>query len=154
MGTGVHQSCASAIVDRLRRATGAHSDSELARILGVGKMTVSNWRSRDSRPYPQCLQVAQELGVSLDWLLLGQGEMRRTELAIAEPQGGAYAADIPDGRKQRLERERDEGDKAEQIVRWLREWWPRASEQERAWLDEHLRRTVIEYRDWRNAHKK
>lgn len=55
----------------------------LGRALGVSRDQVSKWRNRHSRPYEECLRVAAERGVSLDWLLLGIGEMSRAAPAAA-----------------------------------------------------------------------
>lgn len=57
---------------------------------------MGNWRSRNSVPYPLCVNVAEDRGISLDWLLTGEGPMRRNndvvEGAIGpvlDPQGKA-----------------------------------------------------------------
>jgi hypothetical protein len=41
--------------------------------------TLSSWRSRDSVPYAICVDIAEERGINLYWLLTGQGNMRQIE---------------------------------------------------------------------------
>ena len=54
-----------------------NNDSGLARSLGVNRQTLASWRKRDSIPYSLCINVADQNGVSLDWLLSGIGERSR-----------------------------------------------------------------------------
>lgn len=131
---------ADEIMDRLKEALEAPSDGALAKRLGVGRMTVSNWRRRDSRPYPFCIEVALREDVSLDWLLLGRGPMRRSdvELAVRDEGPKEWSGNGDQASWRRLR----------QIQQWEREWWFLASEEERIWYDLHLRRTVLEYAAW------
>jgi len=64
----------------------------LGRALGVSRDQVSKWRNRQSRPYAECMRVAKEQGVSLDWLLMGVGDMR----SGARPEPPPPAAEIED----------------------------------------------------------
>jgi len=66
---------ANAVLDRLQKALDVKSDSALSRAMGVNRATLGNWRTRDSVPYSICVNVAVEKGISLNWLLMGQGEM-------------------------------------------------------------------------------
>lgn len=45
--------------------------------MGVNRNTLGNWRGRGRVPYEECVLLAQERAISLDWLLLGEGQMRR-----------------------------------------------------------------------------
>lgn len=67
------------VISRLKLAIGTKSDSELGTALGVPPQTISSWKSRDSVPYAKCVEVAEERNISLDWLLTGDGPMRRGE---------------------------------------------------------------------------
>lgn len=67
----------AALVDRLQVVFGAKDDTELSRLMGQKRSTVGNWRNRGSVPYTDCVEVAEERGISLDWLLTGVGPMRR-----------------------------------------------------------------------------
>ena len=79
---------AGAILDRIQQALGLASDGEIARSLGIQRSTVGGWRARDTRPYSLCVELATKHGLSLDWLLSGQGDPlrdARTEPTPTEP---------------------------------------------------------------------
>ncbi|MEE1883176.1 helix-turn-helix domain-containing protein [Pseudomonas soli] len=69
---------AAAVLDRLHTVFGVKNDSQLCEVTGVNRPTMGNWRSRNSVPYPLCVSVAEEKGVSLDWLITGEGVMDRS----------------------------------------------------------------------------
>jgi hypothetical protein len=73
------------VLDRLHLVFGVKNDSQLCGALEVNRSTVGSWISRDSVPYAICVNVAEAMGVSLDWLLAGEGPMLRGEGAIAAP---------------------------------------------------------------------
>ena len=54
---------------------------------GVNRQTLGNWKGRNSVPYSLCVQTSEEVGISLDWLLTGQGEMSKG----AGPSGPALS---------------------------------------------------------------
>lgn len=84
------------ILDRLKQVLPCRDDTSLALRLGVAKSTLSNWRSRDSFPYTIAVQLAGELGLSLDWVLAGVGppyRCQKEELAVAEQQA-AYNVEL------------------------------------------------------------
>lgn len=66
-----------AVLERLMAVFAVDSDSELARKLDVNRQTLGSWRSRQSIPYALCVNVSEAEGVSLDWLLTGEGAMLR-----------------------------------------------------------------------------
>ncbi|WP_082061056.1 helix-turn-helix domain-containing protein [Pseudomonas sp. MRSN 12121] len=66
-----------AVLERLMTVFAVESDSELARKLDVNRQTLGSWRSRRSIPYALCVSVSEAEGVSLDWLLTGEGSMLR-----------------------------------------------------------------------------
>lgn len=68
---------AASVLDRLQIALGVRSDSQLCEVTGTNRQTMGNWRSRNSVPYSLCVNVAEERGLSLDWLLTGEGAMLR-----------------------------------------------------------------------------
>lgn len=70
---------ASDVLDRLHTVFGVKNDNQLGEAIQVNRSTLGNWRSRDSVPYTLCVDVALERGISLDWLLAGEGLMRRGE---------------------------------------------------------------------------
>ncbi|WP_339497100.1 helix-turn-helix domain-containing protein [Pseudomonas sp. EA_15y_Pfl1_P101] len=87
-----------AVLKRLMTVFAVDSDSELARKLDVNRQTLGSWRSRQSIPYALCVNVSEAEGVSLDWLLTGEGEMSRggsvtpTAAPVTSPQEDAILA--------------------------------------------------------------
>lgn len=66
-----------AVLGRMMGLLGVKTDSELARALPVNRQTLASWRKRDSVPYLECIKFCEDHGVSLDWLLTGEGPMQR-----------------------------------------------------------------------------
>jgi hypothetical protein len=66
-----------AVLARLKLITGTSTDSALSSALQISPQTLSSWKGRDSTPYAICIDIAQTRGISLDWLLLGEGPMLR-----------------------------------------------------------------------------
>jgi len=62
---------AAAVIDRMKMAVRVKTDTELATKIGVSKTTVASWRSRNSIPLFECVGVAEDAQVSLDWLIFG-----------------------------------------------------------------------------------
>jgi hypothetical protein len=83
---------AAAVLDRLQIALGAKNDSQLCELTEVQRPTLGNWRSRNSVPYSLCVDISERKGLSLDWLLKGEGPMHPagadslTEMPAANPQ--------------------------------------------------------------------
>ncbi|EMM6268955.1 TPA: helix-turn-helix domain-containing protein [Pseudomonas aeruginosa] len=101
---------ANAVVDRLLSVYGVKNDNQLSELLQIKRSTLGNWRSRDSVPYTFCVSAAEEKGVSLDWLLTGEGpiwrgaEAQKVEAVPTDPREQALLA---------LWRELDEGEQRE-----------------------------------------
>jgi hypothetical protein len=70
-----------AVLARLKQITGTKSDASLSSALQVSPQTLSSWKGRDSTPYSLCVEIAQSRGISLDWLLLGEGPILRHSAA-------------------------------------------------------------------------
>ncbi|MGA3801563.1 helix-turn-helix domain-containing protein [Pseudomonas fluorescens] len=66
-----------AVLARLKQVTGTKTDASLSSALQISPQTLSSWRGRDSTPYSLCVEIAQARGISLDWLLLGEGPVLR-----------------------------------------------------------------------------
>lgn len=64
------------VLDRLRLVFGVDNDSALAEVMKVGRSTLGSWRTRPRVPYKECVNLAVERGISLDWLLTGRGTMK------------------------------------------------------------------------------
>lgn len=69
-----------AVLARLKQATGTTTDVSLSSALQISPQTLSSWKGRDSTPYSLCVDFARARGISLDWLLLGEGPMLRPAL--------------------------------------------------------------------------
>lgn len=68
-------------MDRIQEALGLNSDGELSRALAKKRSTVGSWRAQDRVPYEICVSLRDTHGLSLEWLLLGEGEMYRSARA-------------------------------------------------------------------------
>lgn len=66
-----------AVLARLKQITGTKTDAALSSALKISPQTLSSWKGRDSTPYSICIDIARTKGISLDWLLLGEGPMLR-----------------------------------------------------------------------------
>jgi hypothetical protein len=67
-----------AVLNRLQRVYGVKNDNQLGERLKVNRSTLGSWVARDSVPYAICVEIAEEMGISLDWLLTGEGLMHRS----------------------------------------------------------------------------
>lgn len=70
----------------------AWSQEDLARRMHVTQPTVSNWEAGRKSPRTQIMiRLAQVLGVSMEWLSTGRGEMRPPAQNMpGEPAGTPY----------------------------------------------------------------
>jgi len=77
------------IIVRLKQITATTTDSGLSERLGVSPQTLSSWKGRERMPYSLCIDLAEQHGISLDWLLTGAGPMRRSaefNTSASEPE--------------------------------------------------------------------
>lgn len=77
------------IISRLKQITTTSTDSGLSERIGVSPQTLSSWKGRERMPYSVCIDLAEQHGISLDWLLTGVGPMKRTaelEASSSEPE--------------------------------------------------------------------
>jgi len=112
----MHMKSVKAVLDRLASVLGTTSGNQLAEALGVSPQAVSSWKSRESVPYAQCVEVAEQHGISLDWLLTGVGSMSRdmaTPNLVREESVAPYGMDPKERAILELFRELDEGDQRE-----------------------------------------
>ncbi|EOE1791861.1 TPA: helix-turn-helix domain-containing protein [Citrobacter freundii] len=70
----MNKKAVDAVLLRLMSLFNVDSDSGLAKALDVNRQTLASWRKRNSVPYSICINLAEEKGISLDWLLTGKGE--------------------------------------------------------------------------------
>ncbi|MCP1420631.1 MULTISPECIES: helix-turn-helix transcriptional regulator [Pseudomonas] len=76
-----------AVLARLKQITGTKTDASLSTALEISPQTLSSWKGRDSTPYSLCVEIAQARGVSLDWLLLGEGPILRQAVTSSAQAG-------------------------------------------------------------------
>lgn len=91
-----------AVLARMMGVVEATSDSALARAIPVNRQTLASWRKRDSVPYLECIKFSEEHGLSLDWLLTGDGPMRRDEQPAPAAAAEAPAAPTISPREQAM----------------------------------------------------
>lgn len=85
----MNKKTAGEVLNRLHQVLGVKNDSQLSEAIDINRATVGNWRSRDSVPYSLCVEIAEQRGVRLDWLLTGEGSMLRgADVGASEEQGG------------------------------------------------------------------
>ncbi|EMK0351707.1 helix-turn-helix domain-containing protein [Citrobacter amalonaticus] len=84
----MNKKAVDAVLLRLMSLFNVDSDSGLAKALDVNRQTLASWRKRDSVPYSICINLAEERGVSLDWLLTGKGE---EEVSKVEPATQSFS---------------------------------------------------------------
>lgn len=125
---------AGEVIDRLRQAAEMPTDIALGEHFGLGSSAVSSWRARRKVPYEQCVILAIRKGLSLDWLLLGQGPCMPEAADVAEA--------------------RTHGDpRAERLLRFVAMWQASHDSDEMAWLERTIARAVPEYGEWLAAQK-
>lgn len=89
--------------ERIRMLRGANTQSEFARLLGISRNTMSRYEAGDDVPSGIVHQICTLTGVRADWLLFGDGPMRRgEEVEYGEPKSGHYF--VRDGREEQLHR--------------------------------------------------
>lgn len=65
------------MAERLSQVRGDRSQRQFARDLGVFQQNVNRYESGTTPHTDFLITLAMEEGVSLDWLLLGKGKMKR-----------------------------------------------------------------------------
>jgi transcriptional regulator with XRE-family HTH domain len=73
------------VIDRIFWATGLRNTSAIATKLGITPQALSNYKKRKLMPLGVVLQIANKYGISMDWLLCGQGNPFR--VADADERG-------------------------------------------------------------------
>lgn len=69
----------SEVIERMFKAGGMRNYSEIARRLGVSPQAISNYKRRGEISPAVILKFAKTFGVSVDWLLTGEGEVYQKE---------------------------------------------------------------------------
>lgn len=75
------------VIERLKSVYNSRNNSELAESLGILPANVSKWKMRNSIPYKEICETSMKKGVSVNWLLTGEGESR---------EGGSDYINVPE----------------------------------------------------------
>ncbi len=65
----------------MKKVLGFTKDEQLANHFGISRTTPSGWKIRGTIPTNECLQIAENHNVSMDWLLRGLGSMEAPSAA-------------------------------------------------------------------------
>ncbi|MGD9611188.1 MAG: helix-turn-helix domain-containing protein, partial [Desulfovibrionaceae bacterium] len=87
------------VFGRLKKATGAATDTELAKILGIKQGAVSSAKRNLQIPPIWIAKVSRAFSVSADWLFYGTGPMKRGNAQPTAPGPGKINP-IPEGEPQ------------------------------------------------------
>jgi len=68
------------IVDRLSNKLNCKTDKELSDLLDVRRTTLSSWRSKSSIPIEKLTEIARKYDLSLDYLVLGKVQEKKSSL--------------------------------------------------------------------------
>jgi hypothetical protein len=74
-----------ATLDRLKSVFGVKTDTDFANKMGFRQGAVSSAKQKQAIPPAWIMEVALTKGVSADWLLTGEGEMKRGAAAAERP---------------------------------------------------------------------
>lgn len=105
----MHKSSVADVLTRLQALFNVESDSALANAMEVNRQTLGSWRARGRVPYEECINLAIQRGLSLDWLLIGEGPMCRpssNDLSVETEREGAVLSllrQLPDADQQEIE---------------------------------------------------
>lgn len=61
------------IINRMKTVLGIQLDKELSEALGGSRGFISVLKNRGTIPYDECVNIALDRNISLDWLILGRG---------------------------------------------------------------------------------
>ena len=117
------------ILQRLGEVLGTPTNMALAERLGVGPSAISNWIKRNTPPVQIMSDIAEQEGLSLDWLLFDAGNARRDAVVpkAATPQG-------------------------KRLVEFILAWEQSKSVEELVWLEQQMKRAIPEYAEWQANH--
>lgn len=81
-----------AIISRMKTVLGVESDTEVAKLFGGSRSMLSLWKNRGKIPFQQCIDLARDENISLDWLVMGRGQkdLASGEAAV-QPVSDLYA---------------------------------------------------------------
>jgi SOS-response transcriptional repressor LexA len=78
----------------MKTVLGVQLDKELSEVLGGSRGFVSVIKNRGTIPYDECVAIAVDRNISLDWLILGRGE-KDAGAVVAVPTIASHLAEVP-----------------------------------------------------------
>lgn len=91
----------SEIMERMFKTGKMRNYSEIARRLGVSPQAISNYKRRGKISPRIILEFAKTFGVSVDWLLTGEGDIYQKEYLYSKTTGG-MGADFTGAEKSKI----------------------------------------------------
>ena len=84
------------IVERMKQASGLQNESAIAKALDISPQAMSNFKNKGEIPADRIIQFAGKFKLSVDWLLTGEGQMRREECKydVIKEATGEYHTDF------------------------------------------------------------
>lgn len=140
---------------RLKLLIGDRSVRSFARDVGISDKMLRQYLAAKSEPTRLVLVAIAEAagGISLDWLILGSGEMSGPSMTAGKSKSSVdpSLSKITQFPQQRRPLEDSDGNISakEEFVAWLNQWWRGASTRERAWLEIQLEAYVPQFVSWR-----
>jgi hypothetical protein len=90
-----HKISVEDIIHRMKIVLGVTMDKDVADYFDGARSQISAWKSRGKVPFDECLLLAQQFNLNLDWLILGRGPRLASELMVAVPPEPESVA-VPD----------------------------------------------------------
>jgi len=116
------------IINRIKSRENIRSDSKLADLLGLERTTFAERKRRKSIPYKELVIYCEQRGVSLHYLLTGEG-------LDFDPTLRTLPLELRDERMYNMNA-------------WTDDFWEKSTEEERAWFYIELQRTFPEFKEW------
>lgn len=82
----------SELIERMRWAGKLKNDSAVARALGVTPQALSNYKKRGEMPTDLMLKFAGIYGLSVDWLITGEGDINKNVVKRPEGEGKSFVS--------------------------------------------------------------
>ncbi len=140
---------------RLKLLIGDRSVRSFARDVGISDKMLRQYLAGKSEPTRLVLVAIAEAagGISLDWLIVGSGEMSGPPGVAGKPKAttDGSLSKITQFPQQRRPLEDSDGNISakEEFIAWMNQWWRGASNRERAWLEIQLEAYVPQFVSWR-----
>ena len=88
----------SEVIERMRWVGKHKNNSSVARVLGITPQALSNYKKKDKMPVSIVLKYSKIYGLSLDWLITGEGEIFHAKpvemVDVLEPAPGSIKMDL------------------------------------------------------------